>query len=89
MSTPIITREKEGDDIMQQSKASISLTESQFYARTSNTPQTKRSDLNERKMDEILHDNVTDLNISRNQMIRDNGKKIVDKIFRIINYSSN
>ncbi|CAF1063837.1 unnamed protein product [Adineta ricciae] len=72
VSTPIITREREGDDIMQQSNAGISLTESQFYARTSNTPQTKRSDLNERKMNEISHDNVADMKISRNQMVRDN-----------------
>ncbi|UJR20854.1 hypothetical protein I4U23_023964 [Adineta vaga] len=73
VSTPVINKEKEGENIIQQSKSGPSFIESQFYARTSNTPQTKRSDLNGTKSNERSHDAVDDLKISIDQMIHSNG----------------
>ena len=62
-----------------------SLAETQFYARTSHTPTTKRHGLIFQKSDEIystppiedtFHDAIDDLNSNKDQRIDEKGKKI-------------
>jgi hypothetical protein len=84
-STKTINGKKEGRDIMQgEQQTGSSFAESQFYARTSNTPTTKRHGLIQKNSDEIystppiedtFHDAIDDLNISKDQIIDDKGKK--------------
>ena len=68
-----------------QQSALSSLTETQFYARTSRTPIPKRHELIYQKSDEIystppiedtFHDAIDDLHTRRDQIIDDKRKKI-------------
>jgi hypothetical protein len=85
-STKTTNGRKEGRDIMQREQQSgLSLAETQFYARTSHTPTTKRHGLIFQKSDEIystppiedtFHDAIDDLNTNKEQIIDDKSKKI-------------
>jgi hypothetical protein len=66
-------------------KEGISFAETQFYARTSNTPPcSKRHDINDEKitneiyssppLDDTFHDAIDDLNISKDQLINEEEK---------------
>jgi hypothetical protein len=80
------TKTTNGRDIMQREQQSgPSLAESQFYARSSHTPTTKRHDLIYPKSDEIyssppiedtFHDAVDDLNTNQDPIIDEKSKKI-------------
>jgi len=84
-STKTTSSKNEGRDIMEREQRSgLSLAETQFYARTSHTPITKRHDLIYQKSDEIystppiedtFHDAIDDLNINKDQIIDDKSKK--------------
>jgi hypothetical protein len=85
-STKTTNGKKEGRDIMQREQQSgSSLTETQFYARTSHTPTTKRHGLIYQKSDDIystppiedtFHDAIDDLNTNRDPIIDDKSKRI-------------
>ncbi|CAF0986323.1 unnamed protein product [Rotaria sp. Silwood1] len=84
-----INEKKEGEDIIQQQHhqqqpppppSGISLAESQFYARSSGTPLTKRHDFIDEKVNEVysspladdtFHDAINDLNINKDQVMNE------------------
>ncbi|CAF0992532.1 unnamed protein product [Rotaria sordida] len=78
----ISTNEKqEGENIIQQQTTGISLAESQFYARSSNTPCIKRQNFIDEKINEIyssppaddtFQDAINDLNINKDQIMNEN-----------------
>jgi len=90
-STKTTHGKKEGRDIMEHEQQSgSSLAESQFYARTSNTPITQRHDLIYTKsdeiyssppMDDIFHDAIDDFSTNQDQTIDDKSKKIYIFLF--------
>jgi hypothetical protein len=85
-SIKITNGTKEGRDIMQrEEQTGSSFAESQFYARTSNTPNIKRHGLIQKNSDEIystppiedtFHDAIDDLNTNKDQINDDKSKKI-------------
>jgi hypothetical protein len=91
-SAKTINGKREGRDIMQpEQQSEPSLAESQFYARTSSTPSTKRHDLIFQESDEIysspppiddtFHDAIDDLNMTKDQIIDDKSKKFAFFLF--------
>ncbi|CAF2819700.1 unnamed protein product [Rotaria sp. Silwood2] len=93
-STPSTTKikiistneKKEGEDVIQQQQqqqqqpTEISLAESQFYARSSGTPYTKRHELIDEKVNEVyssppaddtFHDAINDFNINKDQIMHE------------------
>ncbi len=90
-STKTTNGKKEGRDIMEHEQQSrSSLAESQFYARTSNTPITQRHDLIYTKsdeiyssppMDDIFHDAIDDLSTNQDQTIDDKSKQNLHFLF--------
>jgi hypothetical protein len=84
-TTKIIGEKREGENIKQQSE--ITLAESQFYARTSNTPYSKRHEANEENetIDDLKKVTPTNLyeekKIIQNQELFINEPKPIDSSF--------